>query len=251
MSGLQSALDRYLDADKPLEAPKTSSELTRPTRKPLLDLTIESIGDALLHGLVKPGERIDEFKLVEELNVSRATIREAMRQLEQEGLLTRIPFRGTFARKLTKQELEEITDLRIGLEGFAAEQIINRGSAADIEQLSNSAESLSDFPVETDFDDALRAHLGFHRLLCQLSGNSFLLDAWTRLTFHVLRVMRMSQEFQAEHDSENTLTQAHLQIVDAIARGDVALARNLIREHVRLNIGSALRELSENVIEKT
>ena len=232
MSNPATAMDDYFDGVNEGDIEGQSPEMRRPSRKPLLDSTIESIRDALLNGLLPPGGRLDEYAISEELSVSRATVREAIRQLEQQGLLVRIPFKGTFARELSREELEEITALRGVLEGFAAEQIILRGSKEDVKALEAAVDRMVELPPEAEFEEALKTHLAFHRTLCQLSGNTFLYEAWSNLTLHVLRILRLSQRFYAEHERERTLAKAHKQIVDAIAKGDVEMAREAIRAHI-------------------
>jgi DNA-binding GntR family transcriptional regulator len=150
-------------------------------RTPLLDFTIQALRKALLNGNIKPGERLDEASLCSTLNVSRSTIREAMRKLEEEGLIDRIPFRGTFVRQFTLEEIHEINSLRGVLECYAAELIISK-KIQDLSQLVEIIRQMETITPAGTTGTAINLHVAFHRTIFEIAGNNLLLDVWTTLS---------------------------------------------------------------------
>jgi len=98
------------------------NSLTPTTYTPLRDEVLATLRQALISGGFAAGERIREVELAAKLGVSRGTLREALRHLEQEGLIVTNPHRGTFVVKLTPLEAEDIYGLRIALEAYAVER---------------------------------------------------------------------------------------------------------------------------------
>ena len=96
-------------------------------RTTLMDSVTEELRNAILNGEIGLGERVNESTFTTKLNISRTTFREAMRQLEQAGLLVRDPFRGTFVREFSESEIKDLNNLRGALEIYAAEIIIENG----------------------------------------------------------------------------------------------------------------------------
>ena len=95
-------------------------ELALPKRNETLrEQMVETLRNAVISGAIPPGQKLVEAQIAEQLGVSRGPLREAMRQLVEEGLLEHIPYRGTMVKTVTVQDLEEIYSFRILLETFA------------------------------------------------------------------------------------------------------------------------------------
>ena len=100
---------------------------TEPMRRTTqLDFAVEALRNAILNGEVGLGERVNEVAFTTKWGISRTTFREALRQMEQAGLLVRIPFRGTFVRDFTEEEIDSLNNLRGALETYAVERIIEQ-----------------------------------------------------------------------------------------------------------------------------
>lgn len=89
---------------------------------PLRDVVFNTLRQAILKGDLKPGERLLEIALAERLGVSRTPVREAMRKLEQEGLVVMIPRRGAQVASITEKDLNDVLEVRIALENVAIEK---------------------------------------------------------------------------------------------------------------------------------
>jgi DNA-binding GntR family transcriptional regulator len=200
-------------------------------RTPLLDFTIQALRKALMNGNIKPGERLDEASLCSSLNVSRSTIREAMRKLEEEGLIDRIPFRGTFVRQFALEEIHEINSLRGVLECYAVELIISK-KIQDLSQLVEIIRQMEKITPAGTTGTAINLHISFHRAIFEIAGNNLLLDVWTTLSQQFLMALRLSQLSHFAHGEGSTLAKNHQEIIDAIAAGDISTAQKIIRSHV-------------------
>lgn len=203
-------------------------------RIPLLDFTIDALRKAIINGEISPGERLDEVSIATRLNISRPTIREAMRQLEHEGLLTRIPFRGTFARQFTRHEIEELNSLRGVLEAYAAEIIIQSGkhSPGHLAPLFEIVQQMEKISSEEGGDRTVDLHISFHRTLVMIANNKLLSNIWTILAQQFLVALRISQLSYVASGEGSKIAKAHQVIIDALLSGDVEQARDVIRMHV-------------------
>ncbi|MGE0802773.1 MAG: GntR family transcriptional regulator [Lautropia sp.] len=105
-------------------------------------LVVEKLRTAITRGRLSPGDRLVERTLCEQLHVSRPSLREALRQLESEGLVEIVPFKGPSVRIIGMQEAGELYDLRAGVEGLCARYFAERGSEAEIESYARALAEL-------------------------------------------------------------------------------------------------------------
>lgn len=127
--------------------------------------------DAILHGELRPGERIVEGKLARELRVAQGTLREALQELEHQGLVTKHDHRGTFVSELTTREIEDIYVVRCALEPIAAALARERLTPDHLAQMTSLVEKMKSAGEAHDFVELLKTDLAFHRLIWKLSGN--------------------------------------------------------------------------------
>jgi DNA-binding GntR family transcriptional regulator len=134
---------------------------------------------AILDGRVPPGGQLREAHIAADLGISRSPLREALTRLEDEGLVVRIPFRGAFVAEVSAQDVAEIASVRLHVEPFAGELSMDalRGHARPT--LLRTIEDLGRATDENDIPASIDAHLRFHRLFYDLSGNSILQGLWS------------------------------------------------------------------------
>ncbi len=195
-------------------------------RSTLRERSLEALRSAILSGRYRPGDHLGEVELAGSLGVSRGTVREALRHLQQEGLVT-AGNRGMLrVNSLTSAEVRELFRVRAALEGLAVREVIassRREGAADA--LRAAVERLSD---EDEPSVRMEADLAFHLLLCQLSGNSMLVEAWQRLEGRMRVAILNGAAWQAPMMARDR----HVPIVEAIERGDVEAAVRVVDEHM-------------------
>jgi DNA-binding GntR family transcriptional regulator len=195
-------------------------------RSTLRERSLEALRSAILTGRYRPGDHLGEVELAGSLGVSRGTVREALRHLQQEGLVT-AGNRGMLrVNSLTSAEVHELFRVRAALEGLAVREVIaspRREAAAAT--LRTALERLSD---EDEPAARIQADLAFHLMLCQLSGNSMLVEAWQRLEGRMRVAILNGAAWQAPMMARDR----HLPIVEAIERGDVEAAVRVVDEHM-------------------
>lgn len=134
---------------------------------------------AILDGSVPPGGQLRERDIAAELGISRAPLREALTRLEDESLVVKVPFRGAFVAQVSAEDVAEIASVRLCVEPYAGELAMEalRGHARP--KLMRTMEDLGRATDENDIPASIDAHLRFHRLFYDFSGNSILQGLWS------------------------------------------------------------------------
>jgi DNA-binding GntR family transcriptional regulator len=183
----------------------------------------------IVDGTLAPGERLVETRLSSQLRVSRGTLREALRHLEQEGLVVSDGRGHMSVRTHTAREVREIYDLRIALETMAA--ILISQSPDREQRVAQLREALEPLKAERiPLAKTIERDLAFHRRLCALSDNQILLDTWT----HLLGRIRASIVAAGPSVTPGLATyKRHTVILDAISDGDETAIRDVLKQHMR------------------
>jgi DNA-binding GntR family transcriptional regulator len=209
----------------------SAASLVGLTKTNLREQALASLRTAITSGQLPPRTPMVETELSERLQISRGTLREAMRQLQQEGLLTAGATRGRlYVRHLGPKEIGDIFAVRAALEAMAAEALAQRPDRAEaIAELRSLLCTMSEAPADVDLEGRIEADLNFHRGLCRLTGNDTLMHAWESLEGSI----RMSIMFAGiERALENMDVARHEDIVETIASGDGAAAAAVVHDHM-------------------
>jgi DNA-binding GntR family transcriptional regulator len=196
-------------------------------RSTLRERALESLRSAVLSGRYRPGDHLGEVELAGSLGVSRGTVREALRHLQQEGLVT-AGARGMLrVNSLTPHEVHELFRVRAALEGLAVRELV---ASARREDAVGSLRAALDRMADTEHDPAARmdADLAFHLELCRLAGNSMLVEAWQRLEGR----MRVAVLNDATWQAPMMARDRHAPIVEALERADADEAVRVVEEHM-------------------
>lgn len=182
----------------------------------------------IISGTMSPGDHLIEVKLAQELGVSRGTLREALRPLEAEGLLVDDGRGHMCVRKMNASEILEVFQVRAALETLAAIILTSRPDHRDIAaQLDESLSPLRDEAVT--FAGQIEADLGFHELLCELTGNAILIKAWRQL---IGQIEMMIIAAGPDLASDRMRVTEHATITDAVRSGDSETASNAVQQHM-------------------
>lgn len=133
---------------------------------------------AILDGTVPPGEQLRETHIAADLGISRSPLREAMTKLEEEGLIVKIPYRGSFVVEVSAQDVAEIASVRALVEPHAAELAAPALRGQERPRLMQIIEELHQATENNDIPASIDAHLRFHRLFYDFSGNRVLQSMW-------------------------------------------------------------------------
>lgn len=197
-------------------------------RSTLRERVLRALRTAVTSGAYRPGDHLGEVELAAKLGVSRGTVREALRHLQQEGLV-RAGARGMLrVNSLAAEEIRGLFRVRAALEGLAVTEVIaSPDRVAAVAALRSAVFALDE--AGEDFAARVEADLGFHVRLCELSGNTMLVDSWRHLEGRI-RVTIMSRD-PADAPAMMT-TSRHSVIIDAIERGDLTAAVAVVEEHM-------------------
>jgi DNA-binding GntR family transcriptional regulator len=195
---------------------------------PLRMQVADKLRRSIITGKLRPGTTLVETALAEQLNVSRAPIREAIQILESDGLVETVAYKGKRVKPLTAREIEETYGLREVFEVMAVRRILEKGiSAAPLWEPCKAMEAAAragDREALTAADEA------FHRTLIGLSDHELLLSSWRNLYLRIHQIMALRNVAQPNLAD---IAGNHPPIVRALEARDIDRAVHLISEHTR------------------
>ncbi len=187
----------------------------------------------ILSGQKKGGSRLPEDTLASEIGISRTPVRDALRRLQSDGLITITPNSGARVASWNRDELGEIAHMRVLLEGYAAELAARKITPAEIETLRGYAVEMENALGEdgiVDLDLMSRRNLDFHRGIAQASRNMRLIASLEPLWSFSL-VIRKFALFSRTRIERSTAH--HREILEALEAGDAEWAGAIMRTHIR------------------
>lgn len=206
---------------------ETSGTPARANTESRGEWTYHRLREAIQAGELKPGERIREIEMAKRLEVSRTPVREALRRLEADGLLTFVPYRGMVIAELDHQAVMELYQMREVLEGTAAGLAARHASEAEITLLRDL---IAADPGDGD-PRALASHnRQFHGSLYRAAHNRYLLKTLNVLSDAMALLGMTTLSLTGRSD---TARQEHQEILDAIEARDQPRAEAAARHHIR------------------
>lgn len=200
-----------------------------------------SLEHAIFTGELKPGERLIEVDLAEALQVSRASLREALRLLENRGLIVTTHRRGAFVIELTDRDVREIYRLRLLLEVYAIRCAAEKPAPELLDRLEALIIKMRMAAVRRDYFAIVDLDLDFHREICAATGNRRLLDMWGDLVAPT-RALLLTK-YRLFDDSEE-ITHGHQILVDAIRERNQDRGAVLLEHHITNTHEEVLRSLA-------
>lgn len=205
----------------------------------------DRIRSAILSGQLKPGAKLTEQDLAAELEVSRTPVREAIRQLEVERLVSRTPFVGVTVTQLGPEEVIELLDIREVLEGLVARLATQNMDSVHLQRLKKLLQELDASARKGDVAAYLDRALAFRRVLVECCGSA-------TLTEHVLAIenrLRLTGSRTALLPGRmEAAIEEHGKLLDAIARGDAEDAERLNRERIRHIRDAVVKSISFSIL---
>ncbi|HUH98296.1 MAG TPA: GntR family transcriptional regulator [Anaerolineales bacterium] len=216
------------------------SRLKKIVQPSLRDQIVEAIRDAIVQGKFKPGEKIPELDLANQLGVSRTPIREAIRILEQQGLLETRPKSGTFVTPINWDEVQDSLYVRMAMEEFAVREALGRLTIKEWNTLCNNLEliynGMREAIVRNDPISANKLDIELHTLLIDAARNSYLSRIWrsTGLNFLVWSPERELYPFNDEKWA--VFEKRHRDLLDAMHKHDPEQCAEAVRNHISLKM---------------
>lgn len=191
------------------------------TREQITQYLLERI----LDGTYKPGERLIELNIANELNTSQAPVREALRYLEAMRMVVTEPYKGTRVREITDRELEESSQVRAALEELGAE-LAAPNLKGNVARITDESKQFMKAARQKDVQKYSQHDIEFHRLIMEASGNQLLLSIWESVVLEsrFRRTLNRIGEDQLVEFGE-----AHLPVIDALNEGDGKKAASILK----------------------
>ncbi len=214
--------------DSAERGPSLTSGFTHDT---LRQRVADVLREAILGGTLAPGAPLVEKAIADELDISRAPVREAIRMLSQEGLVESVAYKGSSVRRLDARDVTEVYSMRGLLERFAVRRIL-AADAAPGERLAPLRAACDDMQACADEDDLKglsAADERFHRALIGLADHDLLTDVWSLISLRARHAMGLRN---AQLRAPLRVVANHRDIVDALAADDLERSLALITDHI-------------------
>lgn len=207
---------------------------------PLRDVVFNTLRKAILTGELKPGERLMEIHLANQLGVSRTPIREAIRKLELEGLVIMIPRRGAEVAQITEKSLKDVLEVRRALDALCAELACDRITEEKTERLKNACEKFEKETVTGDATTMAEADVELHDIIVEATGNQRLVQLINNLSE---QMYRYRFEYIKDENQHNRLVEEHRMIYESIVHRDKEAAAQAARVHIDNQEKSIIRQI--------
>ena len=204
----------------------------------LVTLAYESIRESIIDGRYAMGEHIVESGVANELGISRAPVREALRRLTQEGLAVEHPRRGTFVREISAKDFIDIYNVRIAVESAAVRMVVRSG--APLDRIESTIAKLSKAASRGDVSRTVSLELKIHELICEASGNNYLLSVFQSLLGTVHLALGLDD---SAYENLEDVTAEHEALLEAMRSGDADKAARAMHEHIVATVGPVLERL--------
>jgi DNA-binding GntR family transcriptional regulator len=199
----------------------------------LKDQVLKAIRDAILRGGLSPGERITESRLSKQMQVGQNVVREALQELEFQGFVERIPNRGTSVTDFSREDIRQMYQFRVELEGFAAQLArgCGRPSADDVGQMERALNGMEAGAGGNDFWQFSRSDLEFHEIIWRMSGNRFVEKALRTVATPQFSYV-LIRSFRHTRLDLVAITQEHRDILQVLKTRDPEACRQFVTEKV-------------------
>lgn len=213
----------------PSEEPQTERRLRQPSGLRLIDDVAQSIEDAILAGQMRPGERLIETRLCDELGVSRTTLREALLTLQRRGLVSSEPRRGTFVTRLSREDSLDLCKTRALLEAYAVSAGYERLTGEDFEAMQTLVDEMRVCAMPKDVPRLIHLDHAFHEQVMHGSDSPGIYELWASLNGRMSALILSSMD----HHHAGTLDVAmfHQVLLDALRSGSADIARDAVVAH--------------------
>ncbi|RKJ20843.1 GntR family transcriptional regulator [bacterium D16-50] len=207
---------------------------------PLRDLVFNTLRQAILTGELKPGERLMEIHLADKLGVSRTPIREAIRKLELEGLVTMIPRRGAEVAQITEKSMSDVLEVRRTLDALCAELACDRISEEGLAALKDACGQFEQCVAGRDAQRIAQADVALHDIILQATGNQRLIQMVNNLAE---QMYRYRFEYIKDSSQHERLVEEHKIIYQSILNKDKDTAAAAARTHIDNQKKAIIRQI--------
>lgn len=192
------------------------------------EAVLAQIRRGIVVGDLRPGDKLTELALAADLQVSRATVREALGQLAREGLVISEPYRGLRVADLDEPALRDLARTRAALDVLAAQGILADPGGRRLATVRTAFAAFEGTAFDDDPVVRNEGHLAFHHAIWSAAENVVLDQLWPVISAHM--TIALAQDQAVRHDPERS-HRLHRELVDALAGGDLTAVERTFREH--------------------
>lgn len=207
---------------------------------PLRDVVFNTLRQAILTGELKPGERLMEIHLANKLGVSRTPIREAIRKLELEGLVTMIPRRGAEVAQITEKSMNDVLEVRRAMDVLCVELACERITQEELEALKAACDNFEQMVKTQDVKKIARADVELHDIILQATGNSRLIQLVNNLSE---QMYRYRYEYIKDFSQHERLVEEHRIIYESLVNKDKETASEAAKTHIDNQKNAIIRRI--------
>ena len=209
---------------------------------PLRDVVFRTLREAILKGKIKPGERLMEIQLAKKLGVSRTPVREAIRMLELEGLVTMVPRKGAAVAAISEKTLRDVLEVRRALEELSVMLACERMTWEQFDELRAANTRFARAAEGEDITLISKTDEDFHDIIYQSTGNDKLILLLNQLREQMYR-------YRVEHikmkERRSILIKEHQEIIDALRERNADIAVAVMRKHINNQEIQVTKKLKE------
>ena len=214
---------------------------------PLRDVVFNTLRQAILTGELKPGERLMEIHLANKLGVSRTPIREAIRKLELEGLVTMIPRRGAEVAQITEKSMNDVLEVRRAMDALCVELACDRITPEELQDLKKACDTFEAAVKTDDIKQIAQADVAFHDIIYAATDNRRLIQLLNNLRE---QMYRYRIEYLKKKECYPQLLEEHQTIIDSIESRDKDRATQITGQHIKNQaeaVVDTIREKEESI----
>lgn len=209
---------------------------------PLRDVVFNTLRRAILKGELKPGERLMEIALADKLGVSRTPIREAIRKLELEGLVVMAPRKGAKVASITERDLNDVLEVRKGMEVLAISLACKRITGEELEKLEIIERDFQRLIESGNLTELAEMDVKFHDTIYQATNNQRLVQLLNNLRE---QMYRYRMEYLKDIAVRRTLAEEHKAICQALRERNQQLAEKYVSIHIDNQQKAIIRSLNQ------
>lgn len=209
---------------------------------PIREEVFAMLRQAILSGKLQPGDRLVERELAEQLGVSRTPVREALRKLELEHLVTHIPRKGVVVSEISKKDVVEIFDIRASLEGLASSLVAEKAIVEDVQKLYDMVQDMEEAATAQDVDKLNELHDEFHKELFAIAESPRLVQMINTMSDYINRFTKAGYSIPGR---SSAAMQEHKDLLSAIEAKDADSARTIAEEHIMKSKAVVLKQYEE------
>lgn len=220
---------------------KLAANMNEYSGMPLRDVVFYTLRRGILYGDLKPGERLMEIQLANRMGVSRTPVREAIRMLELEGLVINYPHKGAQVAKITEKDLQDVLEVREGLEELAAKLACERITETELKELYEASRAFEKMTLQrgVDITELAEADEQFHAIIYRASRNRRLMQLINNLRE---QMFRYRVEYLKDVANRESLIREHDELWESLRRKDTNRTRKNMRMHIDRQM-DAIREM--------